>query len=88
VVTVRLRGNAFLHHMVRNIVGCLAYVGIGRWPSEQVHEVLVSRSRAQAAPTFSPAGLYLTRVEYPETFGLPASAGPPPWWALGHESTA
>jgi tRNA pseudouridine38-40 synthase len=84
LITVRLRGNAFLHHMVRNIVGCLVYVGIGRWPPAQVRTVLAGRDRAQAAPTFAASGLYLTRVEYPDHFGLPAVAGPPPWWELAN----
>jgi tRNA pseudouridine38-40 synthase len=82
IITIRLRGNAFLHHMVRNIVGCLVYVGAGRWQPQQLGDILAGRNRAAAAPTFPAAGLYLTRVEYPEHFGLPSTAGPPPWWAL------
>jgi tRNA pseudouridine38-40 synthase len=84
LITVHVRGNAFLHHMVRNIVGCLVYVGMGRWPAEQLQTVLAGKDRAAAAPTFSPAGLYLVRVEYPDHFGLPAVAGPPPWWELAN----
>jgi tRNA pseudouridine38-40 synthase len=84
LVTVHLRGNAFLHHMVRNIVGCLVYVGMGRWQPADVQRVLASKDRAQGAPTFAAAGLYLTRVEYPDHFGLPAVAGPPPWWELSN----
>jgi tRNA pseudouridine38-40 synthase len=87
LVVVRLRGNAFLHHMVRNIVGCLVYVGMGRWPAEKLKAVLEGKDRAAAAPTFSPAGLYLARVEYPDHFGLPAVAGPPPWWELATDIT-
>lgn len=66
-----LRANAFLQHMVRNIVGCLVYVGAGRQPPQWIAEVLASRNRARAAPTFSAAGLYLTGVEYDATWGLP-----------------
>lgn len=69
-ITVTLRANAFLHHMVRNILGCLVYVGHGRHPPAWVGEVLTARNRAIAAPTFSPAGLYLTAVDYPG-FALP-----------------
>jgi tRNA pseudouridine38-40 synthase len=68
----RLVANAFLHHMVRNLVGSLVYVGLGRQPPEWVAEVLHGRDRAAAAPTFAAAGLYLTGVEYDPAFGLPA----------------
>ena len=66
-----LRANAFLHHMVRNIVGTLVYVGAGRQPPGWVGEVLESRQRARAAPTFAAEGLYLARVEYEPHWGLP-----------------
>ena len=65
------RANAFLHHMVRNIVGCLVYVGKGRFPPEWLGEVLAGRDRKRAAPTFEAAGLYLARVEYDARWGLP-----------------
>lgn len=67
----RLRANAFLHHMVRNLVGTLVDVGMGRHPPEWVGDVLASRDRRQAAPTFSAAGLYLTGVDYDAAFNLP-----------------
>ena len=66
-----IRANAFLHHMVRNIVGTLVYVGNGRQSSGWVAEVLASRDRSRAAPTFAPEGLYLERVEYDASWGLP-----------------
>ncbi|HXZ47424.1 MAG TPA: tRNA pseudouridine(38-40) synthase TruA [Usitatibacter sp.] len=66
------RANAFLHHMVRNIVGSLVYVGSGRQPPEWIAEVLDSHDRRLAAPTFAPDGLYLAAVEYDPSFGLPA----------------
>ena len=50
-----LRANAFLHHMVRNIVGTLVAVGLGRRPPHWAAELLAGRDRRQAAPTFSPA---------------------------------
>lgn len=65
------RANAFLHHMVRNIVGSLVYVGKGKHPPEWMGEVLASRNRALAAPTFEAAGLYLARVAYDRQWGLP-----------------
>ena len=64
--------NAFLHHMVRNIVGCLVYVGKGKHSPDWLAEVLASRDRRQAAPTFSPDGLYLADVEYAPGWRLPA----------------
>jgi tRNA pseudouridine38-40 synthase len=67
----RLQANAFLHHMARNVVGTLVYVGLGRQPPQWAGEVLRSRDRAAAAPTFDAAGLYLTGVEYDPAFGLP-----------------
>jgi tRNA pseudouridine38-40 synthase len=66
-----LRANAFLHHMVRNIVGTLVYVGKGKHPPAWAGEVLESRDRARAAPTFAAGGLYLERVEYEARWGLP-----------------
>lgn len=63
--------NAFLHHMVRNIVGCLVYVGKGKLSPEWLAEVLSGRDRARAAPTFMPDGLYLRRVDYAPHWGLP-----------------
>ncbi len=66
-----IRANAFLHHMVRNIVGTLVYVGNGRQAPGWVAEVLASRDRNRAAPTFAPEGLYLQRIEYDAKWGLP-----------------
>jgi len=65
--------NAFLHHMVRNLVGTLVYVGKGRHEPAWVSAVLASRDRSQAAPTFDPAGLYLACVDYGPAWGLPAA---------------
>jgi tRNA pseudouridine38-40 synthase len=66
-----LRANAFLHHMVRNIVGTLVYVGKGKHPPSWAREVLASRKRGEAAPTFGPEGLYLEAIEYDARWGLP-----------------
>lgn len=65
-----LRADAFLHHMVRNIVGCLVYVGKGRYPAEWLQQVLLGLDRSKAAPTFAPDGLYLCGVEYEAHWGL------------------
>ena len=64
--------NAFLHHMVRNIVGELVYVGAGRRSLAQFQEILAGADRKRAAPTFAPDGLYLCDIEYDARFGLPA----------------
>ncbi len=73
LVVVTLRANAFLHHMVRNIVGSLTQVGIGNRRGEWIAELLAGRNRELAAPTFSPDGLYLAKVDYDARWGLPAS---------------
>jgi len=70
-----LRANAFLHHMVRNIVGLLVYVGRGKHPPGWAKEVLQARDRARAAPTFAAEGLYLEQVHYEARWGIPQSAG-------------
>lgn len=64
-------GNAFLHHMVRKIVGALVFVGKGRYPPAWLGELLAGRDRTVAPPTFAPDGLYLTGVEYDEGWNLP-----------------
>jgi tRNA pseudouridine38-40 synthase len=68
-----LRANAFLHHMVRNIVGTLVYVGKGKHAPAWAGEVLESRDRARCAPTFAAEGLYLEEVRYEPRWGLPQS---------------
>jgi tRNA pseudouridine38-40 synthase len=64
--------NAFLHHMVRNIVGCLVYVGKGKQAPEWIAELMEKRDRRLAAPTFSADGLYLAGVRYDPRWNLPA----------------
>jgi tRNA pseudouridine38-40 synthase len=71
-VVMTITANAFLHHMVRNLVGALVYVGTGRQAPDWIAALIASRRRALAAPTFSPAGLYLAGVEYDPAFGVPA----------------
>jgi tRNA pseudouridine38-40 synthase len=63
--------NAFLHHMIRNIMGCLVYIGQGRQPPEWMTQVLLARDRKAAAPTFSPDGLYFLGPRYAAHWGLP-----------------
>ncbi len=66
VVMVRIEGNAFLHSMVRVIVGSLVDVGTGRKPIAWMAEVLAARERAVAGPTAPAHGLTLWRVDYPD----------------------
>lgn len=66
-----VRANAFLHHMVRNMVGTLVYVGKGKHPPHWVQELLHSKDRSKSAPTFGPQGLYLEKIEYEPRWRLP-----------------
>lgn len=70
-IIFEISAGAFLHHMVRNIVGSLVYVGSGKQPPAWLQMVLESRQRSFAAPTFSAAGLYLYRIDYDQKFSLP-----------------
>ena len=66
--------NAFLHHMVRNIVGSLVYIGKGEHSEEWLAELIAARDRRLAAPTFSAEGLYLLHVHYDAHWNLPGFA--------------
>jgi tRNA pseudouridine38-40 synthase len=72
-------GNAFLHHMIRNIMGCLLAVGSARRPVGWMAEVLASRQRIHAAPTFSPAGLYFAGPYYDASLDLPTHTPAMDW---------
>jgi tRNA pseudouridine38-40 synthase len=63
-LVIRLRGDGFLRHMVRNIVGTLVEIGGGRWMPDRVVKILASRDRSQAGTTAPAHGLFLVRVEY------------------------
>jgi tRNA pseudouridine38-40 synthase len=63
--------NAFLHHMIRNLMGCLLAIGQGQQPPSWMGEVLRARNRDAAAPTFSPAGLYFLGPVYEPRWNLP-----------------
>lgn len=70
-----ISANAFLHHMVRNLVGALIAIGAGAQDTDWMQELLAGRDRSLAAPTFSPAGLYLTHVDYDPHWNLKVGAG-------------
>jgi tRNA pseudouridine38-40 synthase len=71
--------SAFLHHMVRNIMGCLLAVGGGKRPPVWIAEVLASRDRNAAAPTFAPDGLYFAGPYYDARHGIPARTAASDW---------
>jgi tRNA pseudouridine38-40 synthase len=64
--------DAFLHHMIRNIMGCLVAVGQGAHPPGWMHEVIEARDRDHAAPTFAPDGLYFLGPVYDSAWQLPS----------------
>ena len=70
-VVVDISANAFLHHMVRNIVGSLVEIGSGHQPVDWIATLLDGRDRTLSAATAKPNGLYLVKVDYPDAFGLP-----------------
>jgi len=74
-------GNAFLHHMIRNIMGCLLCVGSGRQPPDWIERVLASRKREAAAPTFMADGLYFLGPQYDAELQLPTHTAAMDWFA-------
>ena len=72
-------GNAFLQHMVRNILGCLVAVGNGSHNPAWMAEVLAARNRHVAAPTFPAAGLYFVGPYYDEAWKIPAHTAAMDW---------
>ncbi|MCM0609137.1 MAG: tRNA pseudouridine(38-40) synthase TruA [Ideonella sp. WA131b] len=77
--TFEFDGNAFLHHMVRNLMGSLVMVGSGRRPPGWMAEVLTARDRDAAAPTFSPDGLCFLGPYYDPALGIPETVAAAPW---------
>lgn len=77
LIGIELTANAFLQHMVRNIVGTLIYVGVGRENPKWVAEVLAAKKRALAAPTFDASGLYFIGATYPDFPDVPVRAAGP-----------
>jgi len=75
LLVIEVQANAFLHHMVRNIVGALVWVGLGRRPPQWIAELLAGRDRSAGASTYAAQGLYLAGVQYPDRY--PPAAWPP-----------
>ena len=78
-VVITVRANAFLHHMVRNLMGCVLAVGQGNRPPGWINEVLAARSRDAAAPTFAPDGLYFVGPVYDAELCLPDRTAAMDW---------
>jgi tRNA pseudouridine38-40 synthase len=76
VIHIHLHADAYLQHMVRNIVGALVCVGGGRQAPDWMRALLDSRDRSRGAPTFAASGLYLTGVDYPPRWNLPPTVVP------------
>lgn len=64
-IRIEVRARSFLHHQVRNIVGTLKLVGLGRWCPDDVARALAARDRRVGGPTAPPEGLYLVEIRYP-----------------------
>jgi tRNA pseudouridine38-40 synthase len=71
--------DAFLHHMIRNIMGCLLVIGQGHQPPDWMKEVLDARNRDAAAPTFAPDGLYFLGPVYDAKWNLPSRTAAYDW---------
>ena len=71
IVRVRARANAFIHQMVRSLVGTLLQVGEGRRSPDEMPGILAARDRAAAGPVAPPHGLCLVSVEYPDDWSRP-----------------
>ena len=81
-VIFEVSANAFLQHMVRNIVGTLMLVGAGQLPHADVARILARRDRRAAGPAAAAAGLYLTQVVYDADYGF-AMTPRLPWFLVG-----
>jgi tRNA pseudouridine38-40 synthase len=75
LLVLDFEASAFLHHMVRNLVGALVYIGKGAHPAAWLGEILACRDRARAAPTFEACGLYFAGVDYDPVWQLKVGAG-------------
>ena len=71
--------DAFLHHMIRNIVGCLVAIGEGSRPAHWLSDLIDSRDRSQAAATFAPDGLYFQGPYYDPAHAIPDRTAAMDW---------
>jgi len=82
-IYIDIQANAFLHHMVRNIVGSLLKVGGSERPLSWMGELLALKDRTRAGPTAPAEGLYLVAVQYPHEYDLPVSGFVPHFGGQG-----
>ena len=87
-IVVDIQANAFLHHMVRNIVGVLLEIGAKKLPADAMQTILQARDRRQACITAPASGLYLTDVLYPDAFALPQAVAEFPFGINGNTKSA
>ena len=80
----RVRGNGFLHHMVRNLVGTFLEVGRGNLAETEIPAILASRSREEAGPTAPARGLFLVNVDYLQSLTAREDATLRIWYARRH----
>jgi tRNA pseudouridine38-40 synthase len=89
LISIDFVGNAFLHHMIRNLVGMLVMIGDGRKPEQWAGELLNGRDRRAAPATYGAQGLYLVGAEYPDHHGLaPVSASALDWLSAPRQVAA
>ena len=74
-----IQADGFLHHMVRNIMGCLLEIGQGMYEVDHIDEIFAAQDRKAAGITAPPHGLYFIHADYPEQFELPQSPLGPHW---------
>jgi tRNA pseudouridine38-40 synthase len=73
LIRISLAADAFLHHMVRNLVGALVTIGAGKAAPDWMRELLEARDRTRGPATFAPDGLYFAGADYDASFGLPST---------------
>ena len=71
LIVLSFSANAFLHHMIRNLVGALIFVGLRKKDPRWIESLLENRDRSLAAPTFMPDGLYLAKINYDKKWDIP-----------------
>jgi len=74
-----IQADGFLHHMVRNIMGCLLEIGQGLYEVDHIDEIFAAQDRKAAGITAPPDGLYFIHADYPEQFELPQPPLGPHW---------
>ena len=77
-----IQADGFLHHMVRNIMGCLLEIGQGEYDIDHIDTIFAAENRQAAGVTAPPDGLYFIHANYPEQFALPQRPLGPHWLNL------